>query len=245
VRAAVARVLALVSAAFWALPFFGLVDLATVFANRTPEWHDGYVLEGSWGLLFTVLVAVPFAVLLRRPSDPAPALVLAVTTLALLVGAAWAAALPQVLVGLALAADTALVAWLGRAVRLPATRPVRPLLLVLSVVVAAGAVAYGRDVLTDPFVRDSVTNGVAHHGVHAAFGLALAGLTALGAVTGSRLPAWSVVACLVWLGALSLVYPDIEGSLGTAGGIAAIIVAVVVAAAVTAPALSRRPAAAR
>lgn len=230
-RLTAARVLALVSALFWLLPFFGVIDLATVFLNRGWEWRDGYVLDGSWGVLFTVLVTVPLAVLARRPGDPVATAVLGVTSVALLLGAAWAAALPQLWVGLALAADAAATAALGGVRRPPTRRPDRPL-LGLAVVVLAGALAAGRDVLAHPTVLDSVTNGVDHHGVQAALGLALAGCLALAAVVPDRLPAWCVVGSLLWMGMVSLVYPGADGSLGTVGGAAALVVAAAVALAV-------------
>jgi hypothetical protein len=235
VRRATARALAAASAAVWAGPFFGLVDLTTVLVERGPEWRSGYLLEAGWGLLFTVLVALPLGVLVARPGDPAATGVLALVAVALVVAGAWASAGPQLLTALVLAADVALVAAVG-GVRRPAARAPEPAPIVLAAATAVGALAYGRDALSGPTVL-SVTVGVDHHGVQAALGLAVAGCVALAAVAPSRLPAWCAVGCLAWLAALSLAYPDVDGSLGTRG--AAVGLALAAAVGVTAAAAGR------
>jgi hypothetical protein len=40
---------AAVAAAWWAIPFFGLVDLSVPFVGGA-EFYDGYLLETGWGL---------------------------------------------------------------------------------------------------------------------------------------------------------------------------------------------------
>jgi hypothetical protein len=235
VRTATARALAAVSAFVWAGPFFGLIDLTTVVVERGPEWRSGYLLEAGWGLLFTVLVALPLGVLAARPGDPAATGVLVLVAVTLLVAAAWAAAGPQLIAGLILAGDVALVVSMG-GVRRPAAHAPNRALVVLAVGTALGALAYGRDVLSGPTVL-SVTVGVDHHGVQAALGLAVAACVALAAVASSRLPAWCAVGCLGWLAALSLAYPDVDGSLGKRGAVVGLALAAAVA--VTASAAGR------
>ena len=61
-----ARVVAGLSALFWAVPMFGLVDLLVVVVND-PGWRESYLLEAGWGVLFAVLVAGPLAVYAVRP----------------------------------------------------------------------------------------------------------------------------------------------------------------------------------
>ena len=230
-RGTVARALAVPSALVWAVPLFGVIDLTTVVVERGPEWRSGYLLEAGWGLMFAVLVAVPFLVLAVRPGDPAATGVLAAAAVALLAAAAWAGAVPVLLAGIALVADAAAVAALG-GVRRPATRPPDRALVLLGGLGAVGAVAYGHDVLSHPTVS-SVTVGVEHHGVQAALGLAVAGCTGLAAVTAARLPAWCAVAALAWLSVLSLAYPDVDGSLGGPGALAGAALAACIAVATT------------
>ena len=245
-RCATARVVAGLSALVWAVPLFGLIDLTTVVAQRGPEWRAGYVLEGGWGLLLTVLVALPLAVLALRPGDPAALAVLGVAVLALLAGGAWAAAAPQLLLALALGADVGMVAALA-GVRGPVVRPrAHRTLLVLAVLTTAGTLAYAREVLAHPVVL-SVTDGVDHHGVQASLALAVAGCVTLGALVAGPLPPLCAAGCLAWLSLLSLAYPDVDASLGTAGGVAGVLLAVAVAAAAATARrpVTRRPATAR
>jgi hypothetical protein len=218
------------SALVWAVPFFGLIDLTTVVTQRGPEWRAGYVLEGGWGLLLTVLVALPLAALALRPGDPAALAVAWVAVLALLAAGAWAAAAPQLLLAVALGGDVGVVAALA-GVRRPVVRArTHRALLVLAVLTGAGALAYAREVLAHPVVL-SVTVGVDHHGVQAALALAVAGCVALGALGAGRLPPLCAAGCLAWLSLLSLAYPDVDASLGTRGGVAGLLLAAAVAAA--------------
>ena len=59
------------SAAFWAILFFGVIDLA-VPVGKTPGFFDAYLLETGWGVLFTFLVAAPFLSLVVRPAMAMP-----------------------------------------------------------------------------------------------------------------------------------------------------------------------------
>jgi len=58
--------------------------------------------------------------------------------------------------------------------------------------------------------------------VQASFGLAIAACTGLAALTRAPMPAWCAAACVTWLAVESLVYPGHRGSLGLAGGVAAL-----------------------
>jgi hypothetical protein len=78
-------------------------------------------------------------------------------------------------------------------------------------------------VIDHPIVLDDITNGVVHHGMQASLALAVAGCVALSAFLTSWLPLWTATFCVAWLGVESLVYPDLDASLGTWGGSAALL----------------------
>src|SRR5262245_994213 len=79
----VRRVLAVLFALVWAIPGFGLIDLTVTW---DPDWPG--VLEGGWGLFFTMLVAVPFVVIAVRTRSTSPAvLMLSLAALALVMSA--------------------------------------------------------------------------------------------------------------------------------------------------------------
>ena len=82
------------------------------------------------GLLYPVLVGIPLVVLAMRPGDPIA--LAAVATLAVLVGALWGVAWPQLWNGLGLAFTVGLLVWLGRA-RPPQWRRPSRVLSVLAV----------------------------------------------------------------------------------------------------------------
>jgi hypothetical protein len=211
-----ARVVACVAAVFWGFFWFGLIDLLVV-VEQDAQFHQDYLLESGWGLLFLVLVAVPLVVLVMRPGDPVALAQLFVITVAILLGAVWRPAWPQAWNGAGLGLTSGALAWLGRA------RPVRlcrpdPALSVLAVVGIPVAVGYG-----DPLVRNTtdvedITNGVSHYPMQASLALAAVGLVALAALTRSRLPAWTAGFSVIWLGAESIVYPHLRASLGTTRG---------------------------
>ena len=207
-------------AVFWGFLWFGLIDLLVVL-DQDERFHEHYLLESGWGLLFLVLVTTPLVVLCVRPGRRDAVEQLWVCAAAVVVGAVWGWAWPQLLNGLALAAS----AWLvGR----PASRPRRPWrrpdapLLVLGVVGLVGAVVYGHPLARNVTLVEDLTNGVSHFPMQASLGLAVAGLAILAAVTGSRLSAWTTAVAAAWIGVESVVYPELVGSLGVVGGWAAV-----------------------
>jgi hypothetical protein len=62
-----ARACAVVLAFFWAVLFFGVIDLTVVF-DQTPGFYDSYLLETGWGVLYTWLVAAPLIGLTVQPT---------------------------------------------------------------------------------------------------------------------------------------------------------------------------------
>jgi hypothetical protein len=214
-------VAAVVAAAFWGFFWFGLIDLSVV-VEQDERFHQHYLFESGWGLLYTVLLAVPMVVLAIRPGHPVASAQLVVVTVAVLVGAGWGAAEPQLWNGLGLAVTAGLLIWLGG--RMPA-RSRRPDLVLsgLAVIGLVAAVIYGAPLAGNTTEVEDITNGVSHYPMQASLALAIAGVVVLAAVTRSRLPAWTAAFSVLWLGVESMVYPDLNGSLGTTGGVLAVV----------------------
>jgi hypothetical protein len=126
---------------FWGLLWFGLIVLLVV-VEQDEQFRQHYLFESGWGLLYLVVVAVPLVLLVIRPGDPIALAQLVVATLAVLVGALWGLAWPQLWTGLGLALTVGLLAWLGQPRLLRWHRP-DPVLAVLAVVGLPPALAYG------------------------------------------------------------------------------------------------------
>ena len=201
---------------FWGFLWFGLIDLL-VALEHDEGFHDHYLLESGWGLLYLVVVAVPLVVLAMRPGDPVALAQLVVATLAVLVGALWGRTWPQLWNGLALAVTVGMLAWIGRARPLRWRRPDRAL-SALAIVGLVPAVMYGAPLARNTTDVEDITNGVSHYPMQASLALAVVGLFALAAQTHSRLPAWTAAFSACWLGIESVVYPDLKASLGATGG---------------------------
>lgn len=229
-----ARAVAAGGAFVWSVYFFGLVDLSTAI-GETPGFYDSYVLEAGWGLLFTVLVSVPLVVLAFRPGKPA--LLLQLTLAGVAVGLTSLASLYllQLIPAIALVLNAAFAADLSRGyVKPPAgwSRPTYDVPLAFMAVVAApGCLLYAVDMVQALHERRppvSITMGLDHWPMQAALAVAvvlIAGAVAVGTShgwAGTLVSAWTVAATATWLGALSVVYPDHAGSLGTVGGALAV-----------------------
>jgi hypothetical protein len=220
-RRVAARVAAGAATVFWGFLWFGLIDLLVVVL-QDEEFHHHYLLESGWGLLFLVLVAAPLGVLAVRPGEPIALMQVAVVAVAVLLGAVWRPAWPQLWNGLALAATAAVLAWLGppRSERLSRADLWLSLLVVLGL---PGAVAYGAPLVGTPKGVEDITNGVSHYPMQASLAYAVVGLVALAAVTRSRLPAWTASFSALWLGVESVVYPALPASLGRTGGVLSVV----------------------
>lgn len=222
-----ARVVAALSALFWPGPFFGLVDLA-VIVQQDPGWTPVYLLELGWGLLYVVLVGVPLmTAAVRGVSGVLVAQLLAVAV-AVAVAALWCGYPRQLVPAAGLALDAVLLAWAagvrGRGVPLDAW---------LRVVVVVGAVGAGTfaagTVAAFPALDGSeVTWGIDHEPMQAGLGLSVVTVGAVataalgGRVPAWRVPVWSLAGTTAALGAGSVVYPDLVGSLGRDLGLAAL-----------------------
>ena len=211
------RVVAGLLAAFWALPWFGVIDLLTAVL-RDPDFTQGYALELGWGLFHLVLVAGPLAALVVRPRATMPVTMLAVATASVLVAAAWGWSGRVALEGVGLVVTTVLV---GRP-SIPRGRPAfAPLALaVLGVPFALWYAATWVNAMDATPSLDDITNGVSHYPLQAAFALTLVGVCALLAFRRSTPAALAVALCAVGFGVESIIDPDLDGSLGAAGGVA-------------------------
>lgn len=119
-------------------PGFGLIDLGvSVDPNRGAGFEGSQIVEGFWGLFFTVLVGVPFVSMVFRPHRSAPAMwQVLVSSAALAVAAVTVAEVGPMVWAVALALGVALVAGLT-----PDREPLRIQLGPLSQTSAA----FGRD----------------------------------------------------------------------------------------------------
>jgi len=63
-----ARTLAVFAALFWSVLFFGLIDLLVV-PLQDERFSPYLVVETSWGLLYTTLVALPRVMYAVRPKS--------------------------------------------------------------------------------------------------------------------------------------------------------------------------------
>ena len=226
-----ARAFAVLAAVFWGFAWFGLIDLLVV-VQQDETFHTHYLFESGWGLLYVVLLTVPFCVLVARPGDAVALSQAAVCALAVLVGAVWGWAWPQLVneVGLVVTVG-ALAAVAGVRPGVPRRRP-DPVVLALAVVALPAAVVYGHPLARNTTDVEDITNGVSHYPMQAALGLAVVGVVGLAAVTRSRLPAWTAASSALWLGVESIVYPDLAASLGVTGGALTVVWGVLVVVAV-------------
>ena len=231
------RIVAVLAVLLWWLFMYGLIDLSTPFGAVPADlqFYDVYMLEGGWGLLYTVLLGVPAVALLWRPASPHPAVQHVVVGAALALAAVATPELGHLLpaaaaIGLGLGVLTITAGgprWPSGYLRSP-----RGLWWVPAAVAAAAvvpAVGYALECLdaARAGVPGDDTNGLDHWPAQGAFAVAVV-LVAAHAVLarGGRVPAWCAAVSAAWFGALSWTYPDHLASAGTTGGVAAMAWAV-------------------
>lgn len=211
----------------WLIGLMGIIDL-TVPLIPLEDFYNAYLIETSWGLLYTVLLGVPTAVLAIRPQHDAAAQQILAAAAALALGAAAAPELGHLVPAAVAVGLVAAIRALSGARALPPS-PQRRLTrrdLPVAVVVLAGllpAMAIASQAITafrDPTVSSDVTQNLDHWPAHAAFALAtfLAGALAMLRTRGAWLPASTAAFSAAWFGATSIAFPDHDGSLGTTGG---------------------------
>ena len=230
------RVAAVAAAGVWGIFYFGVIDLLVV-PIQDDQFVTFYLLETGWGLLYTVLVALPLVLFAVRPRSEVYLQQVLAVALAVLACAVITPAWGQVVTGVLLLLTALLLSWWAGQPAWPVgglrARRLDRWLGALVVVAAAGAVWYAAEMIQQARSGrpDDDTWGLMHLPMQAAFGLALAGsaaITWLAAGSGGTPAAgWRVSAVpaalsACWLGVVSLMYPGHLGSLGDAGGVAAI-----------------------
>jgi len=225
-----ARTVAAITALLWLVPFFGLVDLLVV-PLQDAGFSAHYVVETSWGLLYTALVAWPlmmFAVRARwwiflHIAGASGCAILIVGLVGRIPGQAVAGAL------VVLSATGPLV--MSMRTLWPAARPrlraCPGIPLVLATIAGIGSVGHAATVVAA--IRsdavDDNTWGLMHLPMQAAFGFAVAAAAFIAVVAravgarGSRLSALPASVSAIWFGSVCALYPDLAGSLGVFGGI--------------------------
>lgn len=230
----VSRLLALLAAVFWGLLFFGLIDLLVVIIQD--ERFDGfYLIETGWGLLYTVLVALPLVAFAVRPRWGVLLQQLLVVACAVLVCAVTAPALAQAVPAILLAATGVVLSGLSGHGLLPtrglSVHRLDKAMATLALIAAVSAVIYAAALIGAARAGepDDDTWGLLHLPMQAAFGLSVAGiaglavLAAAAAAPGWRMSALSAAVAGAWIGVVSWVYPEHLASLGRAGGAAAVV----------------------
>ncbi len=223
------RVGAALSAVFWAVFFFGLIDLAVLADPR--DFLPVVALEAGWGVLFTCFVAGPLAVVAVRPAAAvAAAAQLFVVAVALLLCCLLGLDARPLPVAVAVGASAVLVLLLddgGLRPRLGSDcgsgiAPDWPLVALaasaapfwlLSALHAFAAARQGSGAGSD------ITRGIDHWPVHGAAALTLA----ISAIVASvwphsrRLLGSTTCVAGTLLGAASLAYPDSSGAMAGRG----------------------------
>ncbi len=221
-RNVLARVVAGLGSVFFAVVFFGLVDLQTVL-RHDPGWRESYLLETGWGVLFTLLVAVPLGALAARPHRGILLAQLVAVSVAIAAATLWSGYAPLLVPATVVVVLAAAVGQLAghRPRGLPLDRALRW----LAVLGAFGGGAFATRVLAEyPAAQPDVTWGLDHHPMQAALGLGVATVAAVaaagvgGRAAGWRVPVWTLGAGAAWAGGWSVAYPDVPGSAGTVLG---------------------------
>ena len=235
-RQVAARAVAAASALFWAVFFFGLIDLA-VPLDETPGFYDSYLLETGWGVLYTFLVGAAFASLAARPQMMMPVVQIALAAACLAVTALAAGSWVQLVPAMLLASNCyAFVAVASEPVRLPAGwyRPkLDPTVGVVAVTLVPPAVLFAVNMVTGFWEGrpplDDDTYGIDHWPTQAALALAVAAVAVAVAAgvrarwSGTALSAGCVAVAASWFGFWSAIYPEHAGSAGEAWGKALIV----------------------
>jgi hypothetical protein len=229
-RAVASRAAAIGVALWWAVLFFGVIDLLVgIIPSEYPDFSQFVVVETSWGLLYSCLVPVPLIAWALRPAGWMGPQVVAVAAAVLATGVT-AAAWGQVFVSLLVAASASFPRmwqprqhWsVGRLLVTPAIWPVVALLAIG----LGGAVWHAWNALDTArsHVGDDDTWGLMHLPMQAGFALAVpaAAAVALVAMANGVSGWWFAIVppaiSAVWFGLICMRYPDLLGSIGETAG---------------------------
>lgn len=227
------RAAAAASAFLWGFLFFGLIDL-TVPIDKTPGFHDSYLLETGWGLTYTFLVGAAFLSLALRPSQTMPLIQVTLVGICLGVTAVASGSLGQLVPAALLVLNALAVSLMARG-PLRLTRgwhrpPVDPVLALLAVLLLPPAAVFAVDMIsgyrTGRAPTDDVTWGLDHWPTQAALALAVVAVALAvaagvrGRWAGTATCAGCVAVTAGWFGVVSAVYPRHAGSIGEGWGVA-------------------------
>jgi hypothetical protein len=228
------RVAAIAAAAFWALLFYGLVDLLIDFSVADQALRDDvYLLAIGWGLLFSVLVPGAF-VLFAALSGPRVFLhQLLVTAAAILLCGGLSLELGTLMPSLFLLGMTAgLAAAAGIDLRVTDWRFLRRgdwTLMALALLAVVAGITYAAQMIhAVGYSPDDVTWGLKHLPMQAAFGVAIASCAAISTLAGAaeelgwRAASFPAGLSAAGFGVASVLHPDQTGSWGFIGGWAAV-----------------------
>ncbi len=216
------RIVAALSALAWlTFPGYGYLDLIGA-------WDFGSVLEASWGVFVSVIVAVPFIAIAARPLRAAPAIAqLWVALAALVVAAVGSLEAPALWLIVLLGFGVALVSFTDGAERwMPLDlAPNWPVLAIA----AAGALPWlvhalkMADLNRQELPGLDGTGGVDHHSVQAAFALAVLALAVLAGLwsRGRRFLATCAGMSAAYVGVVAWAFPDGEGAMANEWAMAA------------------------
>jgi hypothetical protein len=215
---------------FWAVVWYGLIDLS-VGVQPDAEFKKVYFLDLGWGLVFTVLLAMPLLSLAVRAEAPALVWQVLLIGMAMVVTGLTARYPGQSVLGFAMVIGTGAGIGYLAGVRLWAAQAWRAdvAMLFLTAIITPFTLTYASDVVTDWRTRPpEITVGMEHRPMQAALVIStalialLASLAAKQASRGWRVCAYTVAITVGWLGLGSVTFPDLEASLGTSRGWAAV-----------------------
>jgi hypothetical protein len=227
------RVGAIAVALWWAVFFFGIIDLLVgIIPSRFPDeydWTTHAVVSTSWGLLYTVLVPVPLIAWAVRPAGWVAPQIVAIAAAVLVAGVA-APAAGQVFVALLVAASAAFPRmWLPRPRWSIRRLAANPRFWPVDALVALGlgaALVHAWNVLDTARsgVDDDETMGLMHLPMQAGFALAIPAAAAVATLAmANRVTGWwfAIVppaTSAVWFGVFCASHADLLGSLGRTAG---------------------------
>jgi hypothetical protein len=220
-----ARTVAGVAAVLWLVPFFGLVDLLVV-PLHDERFGAYYVLETSWGLLYTALVAWPLIMFAVRPQWWTFLHIAGASGCAILIVGLVGRIPGQALVGALIVLSAAAPLVMSVRTLWPAARPklraFPAIPLILATIAAIGSVGNAVTVVTA--IRsnavDDNTWELMHLPMQAAFGFAVAAAAFVAVVArtvgarGSRVSALAPSFSAIWFGSVCALYPHLVGSVG-------------------------------
>lgn len=225
-RLRAARILAAFLSLVAAIPYFGLIDLATLVGWVNPEFQWPVPLDVSWGALFTFFFSAGYAWVAILPRRPLPGLVaLVIGGGSLLVATAAGRDVRPLPVAVAVLVSVAVLAVLTRPRVTGGVRGIHWPFLVLALLGGALWLPYTLSALAQsgPGTNTEITNGIDPWPVQGAVGIAIL-VAAVGMAVwqpGRTLLRIAVILSGGIIGVAALAYPNRDGA--TEGSLWAIV----------------------